>query len=209
VTGESTVVDFYFDPVCPYAWIASRWLLEVEKQRELVELRFHLMSLRMLNEHRLDVDPAYLANTIRFCGPSRVATAAAAQFGEKVLRDLYTAFGNAIFDHWRYPPPDELRAAITGALQQTGLPETLAAAADSTEYDDALRRSHNAGIDRVGREAGTPIIHIDGNAFFGPVLNSIPRGPAALRVFDGARLLAGFPNFFELKRTRTSPPVFI
>ena len=207
MTGESTVVDFYFDPVCPYAWIASRWLLEVENQRAL-ELRFHVMSLRMLNEHRDDVDPAYLANTIRCCGPSRVSTAAAAQFGEDVLRDLYTAFGNAIFDHWRYPPQDELRAAVAGALQKTGLPEGLAAAADSTEYDDALRRSHNAGIAGVGREAGTPIIHIDGTAFFGPVLNSIPRGPAALRVFDGARLLAGFPNFFELKRTRTSPPVF-
>ena len=207
MTGESTVVDFYFDPVCPYAWIASRWLLEVEQPRAL-ELRFHVMSLRMLNEHRDDVDPAYLANTIRCCGPSRVATAAAAQFGEDVLRDLYTAFGNAIFDHWRYPPQDELRAAVVGALQKTGLPERLAAAADSTEYDDALRLSHNAGIAGVGREAGTPIIHIDGTEFFGPVLNSIPRGPAALRVFDGARLLAGFPNFFELKRTRTSPPVF-
>jgi len=207
VTGESTVVDFYFDPVCPYAWIASRWLLEVEQPRAL-ELRFHVMSLRMLNEHRDDVDPAYLANTIRCCGPSRVPTAAAAQFGEDVLRDLYTAFGNAIFDHWRYPPQDELRAAVAGALHATGLPAKLAAAEDSTEYDDALRRSHNAGIAGVGREAGTPIIHIDGTAFFGPVLNSIPRGPAALRVFDGARLLAGFPNFFELKRTRTSPPVF-
>ena len=140
MTGESTVVDFYFDPVCPYAWIASRWLLEVEQPRAL-ELRFHVMSLRMLNEHRDDVDPAYLANTIRFRGPSRVATAAAAQFGEEVLRDLYTAFGNAIFDHWRYPPQDELRAAVVGALQKTGLPERLAAAADSTEYDDALRLS--------------------------------------------------------------------
>jgi len=207
VTGESTVVDFYFDPVCPYAWIASRWLLEVERQRAL-ELRFHVMSLRMLNEPRDDVDRDYLANVIRSCGPSRVATAAAAQFGEHVLRDLYAAFGNAIFDRWRYPPPDELRTAVAGALQQTGLPERLADAADSTEYDDALRQSHNAGIAGVGREAGTPIIHIDGTAFFGPVLNSIPRGQAALRVFDGARLLAGFPNFFELKRTRTSPPVF-
>jgi len=207
VTGESTVVDFYFDPVCPYAWIASRWLLEVEHHRAL-DLRFHLMSLRMLNEHRDDVDPAYLANTIRCCGPSRVAAAAAAQFGEEVLPDLYTAFGNAIFDHWRYAPPDELRAAMAGALHQTGLPERLAAAADSTDYDDALRRSHNVGIASVGREAGTPIVHLDGAAFFGPVLNSIPRGEEALRVFDGARLLAGFPNFFELKRTRTSPPVF-
>ena len=157
MTGESTVVDFYFDPVCPYAWIASRWLLEVENQRAL-ELRFHVMSLRMLNEHRDDVDPAYLANTIRCCGPSRVATAAAAQFGEDVVRDLYTAFGNAIFDHWRYPPQDELRAAVAGALHATGLPAKLAAAEDSTEYEDALRRSHNADRSRRprGRNADHP-----------------------------------------------------
>ncbi len=206
MAGESTVLDFYFDPVCPYAWIASRWLLEVERHRD-VQLRFHVMSLRMLNENR-DVDPGYLANTIRSCGPSRVAAAAAAQFGEVVLRDLYTAFGNAIFDHWRYPAPEEYRTAIAGALQRTGLPRWLAAAAESTEYDDALRRSHNAGIAPVGPEAGTPIIHLDGTGFFGPVLNSIPRGSDALRVFDGARLLAGIPTFFELKRTRTSPPVF-
>ena len=207
MNGESTVVDFYFDPVCPYAWIASRWLLEVEEHRAL-ELRFHVMSLRMLNENRSDTDPAYLANTVLACGPSRVATAAATHFGECVLRNLYTAFGTAIFDHWRYPDRDEYRTAIAGALAQAGLPEWLAAAADSTEYDEALRRSHNAGTARVGPEAGTPIIHLDGTAFFGPVLNSIPRGPQALRVFDGARLLAGFPNFYELKRTRTSPPVF-
>jgi hypothetical protein len=165
------------------------------------------MSLRMLNENR-DVDPGYLANTVRSCGPSRVAAAAAEHFGEGVLRDLYTAFGNAIFDHWRYPAPNELRAAMAGAVLRTGLPGWLAAAADSTEYDDALRRSHNAGVAPVGREAGTPVIHIDGTAFFGPVLNSIPRGSDARRVFDGVRLLAGVPTFFELKRTRTTPPVF-
>lgn len=204
--GVSTVVDLYFDPVCPYAWIASRWLLEVEQQRD-VELRFHVMSMRMLNENR-DVDPDYLANIIRTCGPSRVAAAAAEHFGEDVLRDLYTAFGNVIFDHWRYPAPDELRTAMAGALQRTGLPGWLAAAAESMEYDDALRRSHDAGVAPVGREAGTPVIHIDGTAFFGPVLNSIPRGSDAVRVFDGARLLASIPTFFELKRTRTTPPVF-
>ena len=206
MSRESTVVDFYFDPVCPYAWIASRWLLEVEDRRA-VELRFHLMSLRMLNENR-DVDPGYLANTIRSCGPSRVATAAAEHFGEGVLRDLYTAFGDAIFDHWRYPAPQEYRTAVAGALRRTGLPAWLAGAAESTQYDDALRRSHNAAVAPVGSEAGTPVIHLDGTAFFGPVLNSIPRGADALRVFDGARLLAGIPTFFELKRTRTTPPVF-
>src|SRR6187551_2431214 len=107
------------------------------------------MSLRMLNENR-EVDPDYLANTVRSTGPSRVAAAAAEHFGEAVLRDLYTAFGNAIFDHWRYPAPAELRTAMAGALRRTGLPGWLAAAAESTEYDAALRRSHTAGVAPVG-----------------------------------------------------------
>src|SRR6476620_10842417 len=128
MAGESSLVDFYFDPVCSYEWVASRGLLEVEQHRG-VELRFHVMSLRMLNENR-DVDPGYLANTIRSCGPSRVATAAAEHFGDGVLRDLYTAFGDAIFDHWRYPAPQEYRTAMAGALHRTGLPGWLAGAAE-------------------------------------------------------------------------------
>lgn len=206
MAAEETVVDFYFDPVCPYAWIASRWLIEVEKRRPL-DLRFHVMSLRMLNEGR-DGNPDYLANINRSIGPSRVATAAAVHFGEPVLQDLYTAFGDAIFDYWRYPPTGEYRTAIVNALERVKLPEWLAAAADSSEYDSAMRRSHDAGILPVGRDAGTPIIHLDGVGFFGPVLNAIPRGDDALRMFDGIRLLARFPNFFELKRTRFEPPVF-
>jgi hypothetical protein len=131
--------------------------LEVEKQREL-ELRFHVMSLRMLNEHRDDVDPAYLANTIRCCGPSRVATAAERNSAKMSYAICTPAFGNAIFDHWRYPPQHELRAAVAGALHATGLPAKLAAAEDSTEYEDALRRSHNADRSRRprGRNADHP-----------------------------------------------------
>ncbi len=194
MADEAPVVDFYFDPVCPYAWIASRWLLEVERRRPL-DLRFHVMSLRVLNENRPG-DPAYLANIERSAGPSRVATAAAVQFGEAVLRDLYTAFGDAIFDQWRYPDPDEYRTAMAGALERTGLPARLSSAGDSTEYDDAP----SSWTVRKCASSDPP--------FFGPVLNSIPRGDDAVRVFEGARLLSGFSDFFELKRTRTRPPVF-
>jgi len=199
-------VDLYFDPVCPYAWIGSRWLVEVERQRAL-DLRFHVMSLRMLNEDR-DIDPSYRRTVDRSIGPSRVATAVAVHFGEHVLPDWYSAFGDIIFDHWRYPEPSEYQRAIDIALEQVGLPLWLGSAADSAEFDDALRRSHDAGVAPVGGDAGTPIVHIDGAAFFGPVLNSIPRGDDAARLFDGARLLASVPDFFELKRSRTAAPVF-
>jgi hypothetical protein len=199
-------VDLYFDPVCPYAWIGSRWLLEVNRQRVL-DLRFHVMSLAMLNEDR-ELDDGYRRTVERSIGPSRVAAAIATQVGEHALPDWYTEFGERIFDHWRYPEPAEYHEAVLNALDRTNLPSWLASVADSTDYDDALRRSHDAGIAPVGGDVGTPIIHLDGVAFFGPVLNSIPRGEDALRLFDGARLLAGFPDFFELKRTRTAAPVF-
>ena len=174
----------------------------VEQPRAL-ELRFHVMSLRMLNEHRDDVDPAYLANTIRFCGPSRVATAAADQFGEDVLRDLYTAFGNAIFDHWRYPPQDELRAAVAEALQKTGLPERLAAASG---FDRVRRRAapqsqrRNRCRGPRGRNADHPHRRqcvLRTGAQFDSAGSSCP---ARVRRSAAPRWL---PNFFELKRTRT------
>ena len=205
MTSGSPVVDFYFDPVCPYSWVASRWLLEVGAQRPL-DVRYHVMSLRMLNESR-DVGEHYLAIIDRSVGPSRVATAAAISFGEAVLQDFYTAFGTTIFDRFRFPEKTEYADAVSTALRRTGLPDGLAAAAESTEYDGALRRSHDAGMAPVGSEGGTPILHIDGVAFFGPVLNSVPRGRDAVDVFDGARLLAGFHDFYELKRTRFRPPV--
>jgi hypothetical protein len=199
-------VDYYFDPVCPYAWIASRWLVEVNRQRPL-DLRFHVMSLAMLNEDR-ELGRGYRRTVDRSMGPSRVAAAIATRVGEHALPDWYTAFGERIFDRWRYPDQAEYHEAVQDALDRTNLPSWLTSAADSAAYDDALRRSHRAGVVPVGVEAGTPIVHIEGVAFFGPVLNSIPRGEDALRLFEGARLLAGFPDFFELKRTRTAAPVF-
>jgi 2-hydroxychromene-2-carboxylate isomerase len=194
--------DFWFDPLCPWAWITSRWILEVEQVRP-VDVTWHVMSLSVLNEGR-DLGERYEALMTRGWGPVRVCIAAEQQHGNKVLLPLYTALGNR-----RHNEKLEFtRETIVAALEEAGLPTALADAAESTEYDEALRASHHQGMDQVGYEVGTPVISVEGNAFFGPVISPIPRGEAAAKLWDGVLLVAGTDGFFELKRSRTREPIF-
>jgi protein-disulfide isomerase-like protein with CxxC motif len=200
---EPTVVDFWFDPICPWAWIASRWIHEVEKVRP-VETVWHVMSLSVLNEDKEDLPEWYRELLATGWGPVRVCIAAQQQYGPDVVGPLYTALGTRF--HQGKLPRD--RATIEAALAEAGLPAALADAMNSTGYDEALRASHNEGIERVGYEVGTPIISVQGMSIFGPVVSPIPRGEAAARLWDGVLLIAGTDGFFELKRSRTREPIF-
>lgn len=200
---QPTPVDLWFDPICPWAWITSRWLLEVERVRP-VQVRWNVMSLAVLNEGRDDLPPRYKESLAAAWGPVRVAVAAKQKYGDDVLSGLYTALGTR-FHNQNQPNED---ATIRAALRNVDLPEELAAAANSTELDAEVRRSHKDGIDRVGEEVGTPVISVSDVAFFGPVVTPAPRGEAAGKLWDGVLLVAGTDGFFELKRSRDRDPLF-
>lgn len=202
-TGDLQQVDFWFDPQCPWAWMTSRWMLEVEKVRP-VRTVFHVMSLSVLNEGRDELPEDYRAFLSGAWAAVRVALAVEEQYGSEKLRDFYTAIGT------RFHPKDEPRdrATLEAALSDVGLPADLAEAGETDANDDALRRSHHEGMDPVGAEVGTPVIRIHGKSLFGPVISPAPKGEAAGRLFDGVALVTEYDGFYELKRTRTVDPIF-
>jgi len=204
VTDQQPVqVDFWFDPLCPWAWITSRWMLEVAQVRPVAP-RWHVMSLAVLNEGRDDLPEGYKERLSQAMGPVRVVVAAEQKFGSDAVLPLYTAIGTRFHNQ----KAEQNRATIEASLAEAGLPADLADAIDSTEYDEAVRASHTDGIERVGLEVGTPIIAVGDASIFGPVITPIPRGEAAGRLWDGVQLCLQTPGFFELKRSRTNPPIF-
>jgi hypothetical protein len=206
-----TPVDFWFDPVCPWTWLTSRWMLEVRKTRP-VAIHWHVMSLAILNEARLDELPERIRDLMgQAWAPVRVLIAAQASFGPDVLEPLFTALGTRY--HLHQEP--KTRTTIEAALREVGLPAAIADAGDTTAYDQALRESHQEGITLVGSEVGSPIIAVPGPdpahlkiAFFGPVVSPAPTGDQAARLWDGILAAALTPGFYEIKRTRTVGPIF-
>jgi protein-disulfide isomerase-like protein with CxxC motif len=195
-------IDLWVDPVCPWAWLTSRWLLETKKVRD-VDVNFHVMSLSLLNEGR-EISEEYVDLMNKAWGPVRVLIAAEQRVGTKAIEPLYSAMGTL----HHVQGEKDLAKVIAMALEETGLDADLASAASSHEYDDALRVSHHAGMDSVGFDVGTPVIHIGDVSFFGPVVTPAPKGEAAGRLYDGVLAVASTPGFYELKRSRTQGPIF-
>jgi len=209
-TAEKTPVDFWFDPLCPWAWMTSRWMLEVEKVRP-VEVRWHIMSLAVLNEPKIDELPERYRELLGPKGwrPVRVVAAAQHKFGDEVVGKLYTALGTRFHNEGLGVNP----GSIAAALEDAGLPADLIEYADKDTYDAQLRASHKEGIDLVGQEVGTPVIAVPGHdgeqiAFFGPVVTPAPKGEEAAKLWDGTLMVASIPGFYEIKRTRTQGPIF-
>jgi hypothetical protein len=199
-------MQFFFDPLCPWAWITSRWMLEVEKVRP-VRVDWRIMSLAYLNlvQHEGNgLSEEYQERMNKAWGPVRVCAAAAADAGPAVLGPLYTAIGSRFHNQGRRDDP----AVIPEALQEAGLPAWLADAAETAEFDDVIKKSHHEAFDEVGLDVGTPVVRIRGKALFGPVITPAPKGEAAGELWDGLVLVSKADGFFELKRSRDRKPTF-
>lgn len=209
MTANRDTVTFWFDAACPFCWITSRWIKEVEKVRD-IEVSWRPMSLSVLNEGRDELPEGYKKAMTANWGPARVAAAVAVEDGEDKLDALYTELGTRIHDGGQggKDTADGYDDIIRESLAAAGLPAERFDAAHSGDYDAALRKFHAGAMDAVGNDVGTPVVKLGDTAFFGPVLTRIPRGEEAGRIFDGAVALAGYPHFFEIKRSRTEDPKF-
>lgn len=212
-SGGRAAAEMFFDPMCPWAWMTSRWMMEVEKVRE-VDVTWSVMSLSVLNEGR-DVPQNYREMLDRGWLPVRTVIAAEQSVSEgernTVRKKLYDAMGQRIHLEQRGRTADELRQICVEALAEAGLPAELIEQADNTPgdaIDTRLRESHTRAIDLVGDDVGTPVVSFQDIAFFGPVVTPAPKGETAGRLFDGCLLVAGTPGFYELKRSRDAEPNF-
>ena len=207
-------VTFWFDVSCPFCWITSRWIKEVEKVRD-IEVEWKPMSLSVLNEGREELPEEYKFMMECNWTPARLFNAVFDQDGQEAVDKLYTALGAKIHDEDRIDrrarvdePAHAFDELITEALAEVGLPEERLAQALTTDFDELMRDNHAEAMKEVGDEVGTPVVKLGDTAFFGPVLTRIPRGEEAGKIFDGSILLASYPHFFELKRSRTENPQF-
>ena len=198
--AEKTDVEFWFDPSCPWAWMTSRWVDEVAEYRDL-DVTWKVMSLAVLNENNEHYASGFFERALRY---TRLVTAVKELHGQEYVKPLYDALGARIHPG-KSKNPDEV---IPAALAEVGLPADLARYSLSDEYDEQMRASHFDGINRVGQDVGTPVIAVNGVAFFGPVISPAPRGEEAVRLWDGTVAVASYPGFFEIKRTRTVDPIF-
>lgn len=207
-------VTFYFDVSCPFCWVTSRWIKEVEKVRD-IEVEWKPMSLSVLNEGRDELPEDYKFMMQCNWTPARLFNAVFSQDGQEAVDKLYTALGTKVHNENRIDrhahvddPEHAFDELIKEALAEVGLPEERLAQALTTEFDELMRENHAEAMKEVGNDVGTPVVKLNDVAFFGPVLTRIPRGEEAGKIFDGSVALASYPYFFEIKRSRTEDPRF-
>lgn len=193
---------FWFDPLCPWAWMTSRWILEVEKVRD-VEIEWNLFSLAHLNRDK-DVPAEYKEKLIRSWHCTRVIAAAQKEKGAAITLPLYTAISSRI--HLKKMEVGE--ELFREALAEVGLSPDLSSAMNDSSFDATIIESHERGLKMVGNDVGTPIISVGDVAFFGPVISPAPRGEEAGKLWDGVIGVASYKGFFEIKRSRNVGPIF-
>ena len=196
-------IDLWVCPICPWAWITSRWLKETEQVRD-VKVRLHVMSLAVLNEGR-ELPEQYVELMQKAWGPARVMLAVEQRYGTEGLESFYDNWGQRFHIN---NERDDFDATIAAVLADCGFDAELLDVAHSDAMDADLRASHHQGMDPVGFDVGTPVIHVGDIAFFGPVVTPAPKGEDAGRLYDGVVAVASIPGFYELKRSRELGPIF-